>query len=174
MTQPPFDLASPQSCAVTAVKTSPDLSVDVGCDDGKGGTATLTMTIQATPPIATSLKAGDKVFFNYVSLGAPGEIGASLLDASMTAVLGFVDASSLIGIGSPSGHYPFVATDVACTDDMARHALAFKWGKGKATIADGDRGTIGDQGAYVAQIQKAAVDASTMNPRYTLVVARQP
>ena len=48
MTQPSFGLPATQSCAVSAVKTSPDLSVDVGCDDGMGGTATLTMTIQAT------------------------------------------------------------------------------------------------------------------------------
>jgi hypothetical protein len=174
MTPPSFDLPATQSCAVSAVKTSPDLSVDVGCDDGMGGTATLTMTIQATPPVATSLKVGDKVFYNYASLGGPGEIGASLLDASKTAVLGFVNASSLIGIGSPTGGYPFFATDVACTDDAARHALAFDWGKGQATIADGDRGTIGDQGAYVAQIEKAAEDASTKMPHYTLVIARQP
>ncbi len=174
MTPPSFDLPATQACAVSAVAAAPDLSVDLGCDDGKGGTSTLTMTIQATPPIATSLQVGDKVFYDYVSLGGSGDIGASILDANHAAVLGFVDASSLLGIGSPASAYPFYATDVACTDDAARHALAFNSGKGLATIADGDRGTVGDQGAYVVQIEKAAVDASTTTARYTLVLARQP
>ena len=174
MTQPSFDLPPSPSCAVTAVKSSPDLTVEVGCDDGKGGKAPLTMTVTANPPIATSLAVGDTVFFDYASLGGPGEIGAALLDASHTAVLGFVDASSLIGIGSPSSAYPFYATDVACSDDAARHALAFHWDKGTATIADGARGAIGEAGAYVAQIEHATVDASTTTARYTLVFSRQP
>lgn len=177
MTAPSFDWPTMQSCKVTAVATSPDLSVEVGCDDGQGGTGTLTLTVQASPPIATSLKVGDSVYYYHQSQNIEGpETWAALLDTNQDIVLGFVDAGALGGVGSPSWDSPFIAKSAPCSDDAVRQAVTFDWGSGQATIADGQRGTIGAQGEYVAQVARATVDPNrpSMVSQYTIVIARQP
>lgn len=173
----PGELDDLTSCTVMSVAASP-LTVVVGCDDGMGGTDMITMTLMATPAIATSLKQGDaaQIYYGFSNIEGPAT-WAAILDMSGDIVLGFVDAYNLSGIGMPSFGEPFELDDVACSDDAIRQAVSIKGGGGSpATIADGHRGTFGPNMSYVAQVEKAIVDPSmpSQPSHYVLAIAKQP